>query len=248
MKPLQGQSAIVTGASRGIGRAVALRFASMGASVAVNYLENGAAARDTVREIRAQGGDAMELPFDVSQPDRVKEAISGFAREQGRLDILVNNAGVVHNSLLLRTRARDVERVLSVNLHGAIHCSTVAAGLMVKARSGRIINLTSVVAETGNAGQSVYAASKAGVIGFTKSAARELAARNITVNAVSPGFIDTDMTGGLPEQRQKDILGTIPLERMGTPAEVAGAVAFLSLPESGYITGHVLHVNGGMHM
>lgn len=248
MKPLDGQTAIVTGASRGIGRAVALRLASLGASVGVNYYENREAARSTVEEICEQGGVAAELPFDVSDPARIKKAISGFVAEQGRLDILVNNAGIVHNALLLRSRPDDVDRVLAVNLGGVIHCSGVAAGFMVKARTGRIVNVTSVVAETGNAGQSVYAASKAGIVGFTKSAARELASRNITVNAVSPGFIDTEMTSGLPEQRQTDILGTIPLGRIGAPAEVAGAVAFLSLPESGYITGHVLHVNGGMHM
>lgn len=248
MGRLEGKTAIITGASRGIGRAIALRLAAEGARVAVNYRGNQAAAEETAAAVIKAGGSAELLPFDVADGAAVDAAIAGFAARHGRIDILVNNAGLAHNGLLVRTKPVDFERLLAVNLGGVFHCTRAVTGPMMKARSGRIVNLTSVVGETGNAGQGAYAASKAGIIGFTKSIARELAPRNVTVNAVAPGFVATDMTAELPETLRETILENIPLGRIGAPEEVAEAVAFLTLPEAGYITGHVLSVNGGMLM
>lgn len=248
MGRLAGKTAIVTGAGRGIGRAVAVRLAAEGARVAVNYLRNRAAAEETAAAIAAAGGAAELLGFDVADAAAVDAAVGDFVSRHGRIDILVNNAGMTHNGLLVRTKPADFERLLAVNLGGVFHCTRAVTGPMMKARSGRIVNLTSVVGETGNAGQGAYAASKAGIIGFTKSIARELAPRNVTVNAVAPGFVATDMTAELSEKQRETILETIPLGRIGAPEEVAEAVVFLTLPAAGYITGHVIGVNGGMLM
>lgn len=248
MGRLEQKIAIVTGASRGIGRAVALRLAREGAWVGVNFAQNRAEAEETLRQIEAAGGQGALAQFDVADETSAAAGIDAVLAAKGRIDILVNNAGITHNGLLVRTKAVDLQRLLAVNVGGVFHCTRAVTAAMMKARAGRIVNLTSVVGETGNAGQSAYAASKAAVIGFTKSAARELAPRNITVNAVSPGFVATDMTAELNDKQRETILHNIPLGRIGEAAEVAEAVVFFTLPESGYITGHVLDVNGGMLM
>lgn len=248
MKRLAGKIALVTGGSRGIGRSVALRLAAEGAWVVVNYCRNREAAEATLAEIAGSGGQGELSPFDVADSSGVDAGVSGLLAKLGKIDILVNNAGVTHSGLLLRTKDADLERLLAVNVKGVFHCTRAVTAAMMKARYGRIVNLTSVVGETGNAGQAVYAASKAAIIGFTKAVARELAPRSITVNAVAPGFVATDMTVDLSEKLHAGILETIPLARMGTAEEIAEAVLFLALPQSGYITGHVLDVNGGMHM
>ena len=245
---LAGQGALVTGGSRGLGRAIALRLAGAGATVAVNYRENAAAAGETVRLITASGGRASAAPFDVGDADAVRVGVQNIVEEHGRLDLLINNAGLSADALLLRLKEEDWERVLRTNLSGVFHCTKAAVRAMVRARHGRIVNLTSVVAEMGNAGQVAYAAAKAGVIGFTKSLAREVAGRGITVNAVAPGLVETDMTAGLDDAQRSFYTNVIPAGRIATPEEVAAAVAFLASPEAGYITGQVLHVNGGLYM
>lgn len=246
--PLSGQVALVTGASRGIGRAIAEELARLGASVVVNYRANRDAAEACVASIVASGGQAEALAFDVADGDATAAAIAGVASAKGRLDVLVNNAGIAVDGLLLRYKADDWKHIVDVNLSGVFHCSKAAARSMVRARSGRIVNVTSVVSALGNAGQSAYAATKAGVEGFTRALARELASRSITVNAVAPGFIDTEMTAALPEATREAYVGSVPLGRLGTAAEVAAAVGFLASPAAGYITGHVLAINGGLHM
>jgi 3-oxoacyl-[acyl-carrier protein] reductase len=246
VRPLAGQVALVTGASRGIGRAVAEELARQGAHVAVNYNSNQVAAQQCVGAITAAGGSAAPLRFDVADGEASAAAIAALVTERGRLDVLVNNAGIALD--VLRYKAEDWQRILAVNLSGVFHCSKAAARTMVRARSGRIVNVTSVVSAVGNAGQAPYAATKAGVEGFTRALARELASRNVTVNAVAPGFIDTEMTAALPEATRSAYVATIPLGRLGTAAEVAAAVAFLAGPTASYITGHVLAINGGMYM
>lgn len=248
MGRLMGRIAVITGASRGIGRAIAVRLAQEGAYVVINFHSNAEAAQTTLNEVRGIGADGELLPFDVAEAGACERALGDLQTRRGVVDILINNAGLVHNGLIVRLKDDEVRRLLAVNLGGAIHCTRAVAAGMMKRRSGRIINISSVVGLTGNAGQSIYAATKAALVGFTKSVARELAPRNITVNAVAPGFVQTDMTAALPEATRNDILGNIPLARAGTPAEVAEAVCFLALPEAGYITGHVLDVNGGMYM
>ena len=245
---LTGQVALVTGGSRGIGRAVALRLAAAGATVVVNYRENAPAAEETVRLIAAAGGRACAARFDVGDAEAVRVGVQNIVDEHGRLDLLVNNAGLAVDALLLRLKEEDWERVLRTNLTGVFHCTKAAVRAMVRARYGRIVNLTSVVAEMGNAGQVAYAAAKAGVIGFTKSLAREVAARGVTVNAVAPGLVETDMTAGLDDQQRSFYTNVIPAGRIATPEEISAAVAFLASPEAGYITGQVLHVNGGLYM
>jgi len=245
---LTGQVALVTGGSRGIGRAVALRLAAAGATVVVNYRENAPAAEETVRLIAAAGGRASAACFDVGDAEAVRVGVQNIVDERGRLDLLVNNAGLAVDALLLRLKEEDWERVLRTNLTGVFHCTKAAVRAMVRARYGRIVNLTSVVAEMGNAGQAAYAAAKAGVIGLTKSLAREVAARGITVNAVAPGLVETDMTAGLDDRQRSFYTNVIPAGRIATPEDVAAAVAFLASPEAGYITGQVLHVNGGLYM
>lgn len=247
---LTDKVALVTGASRGIGRAIATVLAARGASVVINYARNEAAAAEVVQSIESAGGRAIAVAFDVSDHAAVDVAIKGIAKEQGGLHILVNNAGISIDGLLMRASMDDLQRVLAVNLGGAFACSKAAARHLLRARSaGRIINISSVIGEQGNAGQSMYAASKAGLIGLTKSLARELAPRGVTVNAVTPGFIETDMTAGVfDEAARAALIDSIPLSRIGEPSDVAEAVAYLASPAAAYITGHVLRVNGGLNI
>jgi len=247
MFSLKDKVALVTGASQGIGRATARALAECGAKVA-------AAARNTeklaslVGEIEAAGGAALVVPMDVADGAQVKAGFQQVLGKFGRLDILVNNAAITRDTLALRMKLEDWEAVLRTNLTGAHLCIQQALGAMLKQRSGRIINLTSVVAETGNAGQANYVASKAGLIGLTRAIAVEVASRNITVNAVAPGFIETPMTDVLSQEIKEKMQGLIPLGRFGTDRDVAAAIVFLASDEAGYITGQVLDVNGGMHM
>ena len=213
-----------------------------------NYLTNEAAAEETVRSIAARGGVARAARFDVGDGEAVRHAMQNIVDHGGRIDILVNNAGLAMDALLLRLKAEDWERALRVNLTGVFHCTRGALRAMVRAHYGRIVNLTSVVAEMGNAGQAAYAAAKAGVIGLTKSLAREVAARGITVNAVAPGFVETDMVATLSDAQKSFYTSVIPAGRMATADEIASAVVFLASPGTGYITGHVLDVNGGLYM
>jgi 3-oxoacyl-[acyl-carrier protein] reductase len=246
-RPLAGQIALVTGASRGIGRAIALELARRGAWIGVNYERNEAAAEECLAEVRRAGSDGALVRFDVAEAEVAARAVSELAKDRGRLDVLINNAGIAIDGLLLRYRADDWQRILAVNLGGVFHCSKAAVRPMVKARYGRIVNLTSVVSAIGNAGQSAYAATKSGVEGFTRALAREVASRGITVNAVAPGFIDTEMTAALPEAARSIYLAQIPVGRLGTSDEVAAAVAFLADPSAAYITGQTLAVNGGLY-
>jgi 3-oxoacyl-[acyl-carrier protein] reductase len=244
---LNGQVAVVTGASRGIGRAIALQLSAAGGALVVTATTLEGAQR-TVDEIVAAGGKALALKVDVSVAVEVeglfKEAVAHF----GRLDVLVNNAGITKDGLLLRMKEADWDAVMDVNLKGAFNCTREAAKVMSKARYGRIVNVSSVVGEMGNPGQANYCASKAGMIGLTKSVARELARRNVTVNAVAPGFIETDMTQELSGKAREALLEQIPMARLGCCDDIASAVLFLVSPGASYITGHVLSVNGGMYM
>jgi 3-oxoacyl-[acyl-carrier protein] reductase len=246
-KPLQGQVAIVTGASRGIGRAVALALAAEGASVVVNYASSSTAAEALVAEITGQSGSALALQADVSKADQVEALVAATLEKWGRVDILVNNAGITRDTLLLRMKPEDWQAVIDLNLTGVFLCTRAVAKTMLKQRSGRIINIASVAGQMGNPGQANYSAAKAGVIGFTKTIAKEMASRGVTVNAVAPGFIATDMTEGLPNT--DDILKFIPLGRFGQPEDIAGMVRFLAAdPAAAYITGQTFNVDGGMVM
>ncbi|MCI6157990.1 MAG: 3-oxoacyl-[acyl-carrier-protein] reductase [Selenomonadaceae bacterium] len=245
---LDGKTALVTGASRGIGRAVALKLAGEGAKVAINFAGSTSKAEAVKQEIEAQGGEAMLVQADVSKADAVEEMVTKVQEAFGTIDILVNNAGITRDGLLLRMKEEDFDAVINTNLKGVFHVTKVVSKLMMKKRTGRIVNMASVVGLVGNAGQTNYAAAKAGVIGFTKSAARELAARGITVNAVAPGFIHTDMTDAMPEKAKEATLATIPLKRIGEPEDVANAVLFLASDCASYITGQVFAVDGGMVM
>ena len=249
-KALAGRVALVTGGSRGIGRAICVALARRGATVAVNYASRPDAAQETAELVEKAGGKAVTAGFDIGDPDAVTEGIKRVGKELGSLDILVNNAGIAINGLLLRFKDDQWQKVLDVNLRGAFVASRAAASYLLKAReNGRIINVSSVVGEMGNAGQVAYAASKAGLIGLTKSLARELAPRGVCVNAVTPGYIETDMTEAELSEAQGDkLLAQIPLGRIGTPDEVGAVVAFLAGPEASYITGEVLRVNGGLLM
>ena len=225
-----------------------LALGRLGAKVMINYRENRAAAEATLNQLQAEGGSGQFFPFDVALETQVEEAVKKIVDQHEKIDILVNNAGVTSDNLLVRLKGGDWDRTLQVNLKGTAHCTKAVCRGMIRERHGRIVNMTSVVGQRGNAGQSAYAASKAGVIGFTKAMAQELAARGITVNAVAPGLIDTEMTAQLSPQLRKEILKSIPLGRFGTGEDVAEAVTFLVGPGSGYITGQVINVNGGLYM
>ena len=241
--------ALVTGGSRGIGRAVCLALAARGMRVAVNYVGNAAAAEEVVQACLQQGApDAFAVQADVSDAEQVRALVAAVSERWGGVDVLVNNAGITRDGLMMRMSEQDFDAVLATNLKGAFACMQAVMRPMMKQRWGRIVNLSSVVGLRGNLGQANYAASKAGLIGMSKSAAKELASRGITVNCVAPGFIETDMTAVLPESVRTALLGQIPLARLGTAEEVAAAVAFLASPESAYITGQVLCVDGGMAM
>lgn len=245
---LDGKCALVTGASRGIGRAIAVKLASEGAKVALNYAGNAVAAEEVKKEIEAAGGQAITVQADVSDPASVEAMIQTVVDAFGQIDILVNNAGITRDGLLLRMKDEDFDAVINTNLKGIFYTTKLVSKLMMKKRFGRIVNMASVVGLTGNAGQTNYAAAKAGVIGFSKSAAKELAARGITVNMVAPGFIETDMTAVIPEKAKEAMMGGIPLGRAGKPEDVANAVLFLVSDQAAYITGQVLKVDGGMVM
>ncbi|MDH3258044.1 MAG: 3-oxoacyl-[acyl-carrier-protein] reductase [Deltaproteobacteria bacterium] len=245
---LEGKDALVTGASRGIGRAVAFHLATAGAFVYVNYSTSEAEADKTVALIEEQGGRAEKVKCDVASPNDVEGAIKRILDAKGKIDILVNNAGISRDTLLMRVKEEDYHAVFDINVKGVLICTRAVIKSMIKNRSGRVVNISSVVGEMGNAGQSVYSASKAGIIGFTKSIAREVAPRGITVNVVSPGFIVTDMTDGLPDSQKEAYLKDIPLGRFGDPEDVARMVLFLCTDHSSYITGQVFRVNGGMYM
>ena len=240
--------ALVTGGSRGIGRAICLELARLGAAVAVNYAGNEQAALETVEACRALGVEAEAFQADVADSAACEELVKAVKDRFGKLDILVNNAGITRDGLLMTAKAEDLDRVLDTNLKGAYFCMKAASKVMMRQRYGRIISMSSVVGLRGNPGQTNYAASKAGIIGLTKAAAKELASRGITVNAVAPGFIDTDMTAAMPEAAKTATLATIPMGRLGAPEDVARAVAFLASDEAAYITGQVLAVDGGMAM
>ena len=245
---LTGKVALVTGASRGIGQATAIDLAKAGADIVVNFIGNEAVAQETVEAIEALGRKAIKIKADVGNAEDVQAMVDEAVAAFGHIDILVNNAGITRDGLLIRMKDSDWDDVLNINLKGVYLVTKAVAKLMVKQRAGRIINMTSVSGVTGNVGQANYAAAKAGVIGFTKTCAKELAARGITVNAVAPGFIETAMTDVLPEKIKEGIAATVPLGRMGQPEEIAGVVTFLASDFARYITGQVLNVDGGMVM
>ena len=245
---LKGKVALVTGASRGIGREIAITLAGQGAYVIVNYCGSESAAKDTLNVIKENGGDGEIAQCDVGDFEKVKELIDGIVAYHKTIDIIVNNAGITKDNLLLKMTEEDFDAVINTNLKSAFNTSKNAIRYMIKQRSGRIINMASIVGITGNAGQINYAAAKAGMIGVTKSLAREIASRGITVNAVAPGFIETDMTKDLPEEAKKAMLAGIPMKRIGQPKDIANAVLFLASEQASYITGQVLQVNGGMDM
>ena len=245
---LTGKVALVTGASRGIGQATAIDLAKAGADVVVNFIGNEAVAQETVEAIEALGRKAIKIKADVGNAEDVQAMVDEAVVAFGHIDILVNNAGITRDGLLIRMKDSDWDDVLNINLKGVYLVTKAVAKLMVKQRAGRIINMTSVSGVTGNVGQANYAAAKAGVIGFTKTCAKELAARGITVNAIAPGFIETAMTDVLPEKIKEGIAGTIPFGRMGQPEEIANVVTFLASDFASYITGQVLNVDGGMVM
>lgn len=244
---LNGQFVMVTGGARGIGRAIAENFAVRGAHLAIADVSLES-AEETAREIAAKGVRTLAVKLDVSKSADVAKAFEYIQKEFGRLDILVNNAGITRDSLILRMKDEDWDAVIDINLKGVFLCTKEAVKVMVKQRYGRIVNIASVVAFMGNPGQANYSASKAGIIGFTKTVAREYASRGVTVNAVAPGFISTAMTDALAENIKQDMLKSIPIGRFGSVDDVANAAAFLVAPENGYITGQVIHVNGGMYM
>lgn len=244
---LQGKTAIVTGAAQGIGRAIAECLAQAGADIAVADLDPGRSV-ETVAAVEKLGRKALNIKVNVADANETKAMVEQVLKTWGKVDILVNNAGITRDGLLLRMKEEDWNLVLQINLNGTFNCTKAVLQTMTKQRYGRIVNIASIVGVIGNAGQANYSASKAAVIGFTKTVGREYASRNVTVNAVAPGFIDTAMTHGLPADVKDTLLKQIPLGRLGTPADIAAAVRFLVSEDAAYITGHVLHVNGGMLM
>lgn len=245
---LKGKVALVTGASRGIGRAIALELARHGAKVAVNYAGSELKAKEVVEEIQNMGGEAFAIQADVSNAEAVERMVKEVVDRFERIDILVNNAGITRDNLLMRMKEEEWDEVININLKGVFHCTKAVTRPMMKQRYGRIVNIASIVGVSGNPGQANYVAAKAGVIGFTKTAARELASRNITVNAIAPGFITTDMTDRLSEDIRAEMLKQIPLARFGEPEDIAKVVAFLVSDAANYITGQTIHVDGGMVM
>ena len=248
MSELENKVAIVTGGSRGIGRAICETLAARGAHVVVCYVNGEAQAREVADGITAKGGSADIAGFDVSDMAAAEKAIAAIAKDKGRLDILVANAGIAIDGLLLRTKEADLDRLFAVNVKGAIACAKGALKSMMRARAGRIVFVSSVVGEMGNAGQTGYAATKAALIGVTKTLAREYASRNVTVNAVTPGFIETDMTSSISDDMKTQMMSAIPLGRIGAADDIAAGVGYLVSDQAGYVTGHVLRINGGMHM
>lgn len=245
---LDQQVALVTGASRGIGRAIALKLAEQGALVAVNYMGSEDKALEVVEKIKALGSKAIAVQADISQMEEVTEMLKVVEKELGPISILVNNAGINRDNLLMRMKEEEWQKVIDTNLKGVFHCTKGVVRSMMKQRKGKIINISSVVALTGNMGQCNYAAAKAGIIGFTKSVAREVGSRGIQVNAVAPGFIESDMTAGLSKDIKEQSLAQIPLRRFGKPEDIANIVSFLASSQADYITGQVIGVNGGMFM
>lgn len=248
MMNFAGKTAVVTGGSRGLGRAVCLELAKGGANVVFCYAGNEAAAKETTAACEALGAKALAVQCDVAKADEVKALMDAAVKEFGRIDILVNNAGITRDGLLMMMKEEDFDAVIAANLKGTFLCMKAISRIMMKQRYGRIVNLSSVVGLRGNAGQVNYAASKAGVVGMTKSLAKELASRGVTVNAVAPGFIATDMTAAMTDAAKEATLASIPLQRLGAPEDVAHAVAFLASDEAAYVTGQVLAVDGGMAM
>ena len=249
MYKLDGQTALVTGASRGIGRAIAKELARNGANVVINFARSEAEAVSLQTEIKTEfGKQAQIIQFDVSKEEEVQSGFDKILSSNEKIDILVNNAGIALDGLIVRTKSEDWDRTMGINLNGVFYCSKAVTKSMMKARYGRIINISSVIGLTGNGGQTAYAASKAAVFGFTKSLAKEVGSRGITVNAVAPGYIETDMTKDFKAEQAQSLIAQIPLGRMGTAKDVADAVCFLASSESAYITGQILSVNGGLHM
>ena len=242
------RTVVVTGGSRGIGRAICEAFAATGCRVYFNFVTGDEAAAETESRLKAVGGQGVGIKADVSQEKAVQDFFSRILEESGRIDVLVNNAGITRDGLLLRMKTGDWDQVMEINLRGVFHCTKAAAKSMLKQRAGKIINITSVIGVTGNAGQANYAASKAGIIGFTKSIAKELASRSITVNAVAPGYIETEMTQAIAEKARDAMLQQIPLGRVGSTRDVAETVLFLASEKADYITGQVIHVSGGLYI
>lgn len=243
---LKGKCAIVTGGGRGIGKAIALKLAEQGANIVINYRNSEKEAEELVNAIDEMGGSALAIKADVSKFDEAEKLIKGAQEKFGAVDILVNNAGITKDNLMLRMKEEDFDNVIAVNLKGCFNCIKHVSSVMLKQKSGRIINISSVIGLVGNAGQANYAASKAGILGLTKSVAKELGSRGITVNAIAPGYIETDMTDGLPQKVKDTIMESVPLKRIGKTSDVADLAAFLASDSASYITGQVINVDGGM--